>query len=268
MRYYLHLFKLRIITNLQYRADAIAGISTQIFFGLVYISVYLAFYKYGNSSNVSMNWDEMVTYLWLQQSFLLIIFAFLQDKEFLNIIKNGNISYEIIRPQNLFFKQLIKIVAKKYTGAFLRFIPVLILAFIFPAPYRMSLPASVPNFLIFFVSLFVSGILNSTLITIVHVLTIYTIDHRGLFAIYGTIADLFMGGIVPLPFLPKILIKISNYLPFRYIQDFPFRVYTNNIHVGEGINMLIASVIWTVVMIIVGNLITKHALKKAVVNGG
>lgn len=268
MRYYLHLFKLRIINNLQYRVDAIAGILTQIFFGFVYVLVYLAFYNYGNSTNASLSWNELVTYLWLQQSFLLIVFAFLQDKEFLNIIKNGNISYEIVRPQNLFFKQLIKIIAKKYTGAFLRCIPVLLMALLLPEPYKMSLPASFSNFLVFIIALLMSGILNSTLITIIHILTIYTIDHRGIFAIYGTTADLFMGGIIPLPLLPNFLIKISNFLPFKYIQDFPFRVYTNNINVSEGITMLLASIIWTITLLVIGNLITKHVLKKAVVNGG
>ena len=44
MKSYLNFFKLRIITNLQYRAAALAGISTQLFFGFVYIMVYLALY--------------------------------------------------------------------------------------------------------------------------------------------------------------------------------------------------------------------------------
>ena len=42
---YLKFFKLRFITNLQYRAAAIAGIATQIFFGFVFIFVYLSFYS-------------------------------------------------------------------------------------------------------------------------------------------------------------------------------------------------------------------------------
>ena len=47
---YLNYFKLRFITNLQYRASALAGLSTQFFFGFVYIMVYIAFYQSGGKS--------------------------------------------------------------------------------------------------------------------------------------------------------------------------------------------------------------------------
>ena len=49
MSYYLSYFKLRFITSLQYRAAALAGISTQFFFGFVFIMVYVAFYESGKT---------------------------------------------------------------------------------------------------------------------------------------------------------------------------------------------------------------------------
>ena len=52
MKKYLSIFKVKMMNNIQYRMAAIAGISTQLFFGLVFIMVYLAFYKSGNNSNL------------------------------------------------------------------------------------------------------------------------------------------------------------------------------------------------------------------------
>lgn len=268
MKYYINLFKIRVITSLQYRADAIAGIATQLFFGLVYIMVYLAFYQYGNNSSVGMNWSEMVTYLWLQQSFLAMTFVFTKDNEFLKIIKDGNICYEISKPQNFFIKRTIKMIAKKYTETFLRCFPMIIIAFLLPIPYKMSMPSSFGNFIIFIFGLLFSCILNSTLITIVHLLVMFTIDSRGLFAIYGTIADLFTGSLIPLPLLPQKIQNIAKYLPFKYIQDFPYRVYSNNISIHEGTFLLINSIIWIIILIIIGLLVNKLVLKKAVINGG
>jgi ABC-2 type transport system permease protein len=66
MKSYLNLFKLRIITNFQYRAAALAGISTQLFFGFVYIMVYLALYESNKGVNPPMNLNTIVNYLWLQ----------------------------------------------------------------------------------------------------------------------------------------------------------------------------------------------------------
>ena len=69
MRAYLSYFKLRFITHLQYRAAAWAGIATQVFFGFVYIMVYIAFYESGSSS-LPMELPQLITYIWLNQSLL------------------------------------------------------------------------------------------------------------------------------------------------------------------------------------------------------
>ena len=50
MKQYISFFKLKFSVGLQYRAAALAGIATQIFFGLVYIMVYTAFYRSGKTS--------------------------------------------------------------------------------------------------------------------------------------------------------------------------------------------------------------------------
>ena len=69
MRTYLNYFKLRIITNLQYRAAALAGIGTQLFFGLTYIMLYIALYESNTGVNPPMNLQSLITYLWMQQTF-------------------------------------------------------------------------------------------------------------------------------------------------------------------------------------------------------
>lgn len=268
MKSYLSYFKLRLITNLQYRAAALAGISTQIFFGLIFIMVYLAFYKSNPNSSLPMEWDHLVTYMWLQQAFYALIYPFERDQELLEMIKNGNLAYELIRPQNFFLKFYIKMMAKKIVGSMLRCIPVIIIAFIMPVPLKLSLPLSISHFILFLLSLFTSCFLVCGLIIIVHIFTMFTIDSRGILSIYSVISEVFSGGTIPIPFFPKFLQIISYVLPFRYICDFPFRIYSGNISINEGINLLIQSIIWIIVILIIGQIISKIALKKAVIQGG
>ena len=92
MKAYLTYFKLKFITGLQYRAAAYAGISTQFFFGFVFIMVYFAFYKSG-SGHLPMEMSALASYLWLNQSFFALITNFYKDNEIYNMIKTGNISY-------------------------------------------------------------------------------------------------------------------------------------------------------------------------------
>ena len=139
MKSYLNYFKLRVITNLQYRASALAGIMTQLFFGLVYIMMYLAFYESNDTSNV-MNWNQLVTYMWLQQAFFALTYPFMKDNDLLEMIKNGNLAYELVRPQNFYLKFFIKMIAERFVSTFLRFIPVLVIGLLLHYPYSLSLP--------------------------------------------------------------------------------------------------------------------------------
>ena len=70
MKAYITYLKLKFITGLQYRSAALAGISTQFFFGFVYIMVYVAFYESGSGS-VPMPLSSLITYVWLNQAFFL-----------------------------------------------------------------------------------------------------------------------------------------------------------------------------------------------------
>ena len=268
MRSYLNYFKLNLITNLQYRAAAIAGISTQIFFGIVYVMVYLALYESNKGVNAPMNMQNLITYLWLGQAFFAMTYPFLKDKELLGMIKNGNLAYELVRPQNFYFKFYIKMLAERIISCLLRFSPILVLAFILPKPYKMALPISINNFIVFLLGLILSVLLISSLNILVHIITMFTIGDLGVINMYLITSELFMGSLVPLPFLPKILIKIGNFLPFRFIGDFPYRVYSGDIPLSEGKILLLFSLIWLIVIIIAGLIVSKIALKKAVIQGG
>ena len=267
MKSYLSYFRIRFITNLQYRMDAIAGITTQIFFGLIFIMVYLAFYESGGE-NLPMNYSELVTYLWLSQAFFALIFPYERDNELLGMIKNGNLAYELIRPQDFYFKWYIKMISKKLVATLLRFGPVIILGIILPYPFHLSGPKSLESFIIFIISLILALLLVTSLSLCMHILTMFMLDEKGPITLYSVVADLFMGAVVPIPFFPGWLQKISSFLPFRYITDFPFRIYSGSIPISEGYNMLILSFIWIIITIFIGHIVSRVALRKAVIQGG
>ena len=94
------------------------------------------------------------------------------------------------------------------------------------------------------------------------------LESGGLISIYSMTAEVFMGLIIPIPFLPKFMINIGKFLPFRFMSDFPYRVYSGDISVIEGRGLLLGSIIWLIVSITLGYLVSKLALKKAVIQGG
>ena len=267
MKSYLSYFKLKFITGLQYRAAAFAGISTQIFFGIMYICVYVAFYE-SDSSNLPMPLNQLVSYLWLNQCFFTLVYMWYKDKDIISLIKTGNIAYELCRPQNLYLMWFSKMYGERLSKVLLRFLPVIIFALILPSPFNLDLTTTVPRFLLFAVSLILSSILVVALVLLYHIICLFTLDEKGIVNMFMVVSDILSGLTIPIPFFPSYLQNISNILPFRYVSDFPFRLYTGNITINEGLTGLIVQLVWIVILVIIGNLLMKKALKKAVVQGG
>lgn len=267
MRFYKSYFKLRFITNLQYRSAALAGVATQLFFGIIYIFVYLAFYE-SNSGNGPMQIDQLISYLWLNQTFFSLVYMFYKDKEIYNMIRNGNVAYELTRPKSLYFMWYLKIMAQRLSNVTLRSIPIIVLALLLPAPYNLGLPKSITSFIMFLIALVIGTLLMTSIITLYHVFTLKTLNETGIVNIFMAISDLLSGGVVPIPFFPVFLQKIANILPFRYVSDLAFRVYSGNVGTKEGLCGILIQLLWLFIIIIFGNYLTKKNLKRIVVQGG
>lgn len=267
MKAYITTFKLQFNNNIQYRSAALAGIATQFFFGFVFILVYIAFYS-SNSGTPPMTLEEVVGYLWLNQAFFSLVYLWDKDKDLLAMIRNGNISYELCRPQNLYFKLYFKFLGQKLANVLLRFAPIIVVALLLPKPYNLMIPSNITTLLLSFFSLIIGALLIVGISIIIHLITFYTIDEKGILSLVMVIAEILAGGLVPLPFFPRFLQIIANVLPFRYISDFPFRVYTGNIPLAEAFPNFLLQIMWLVITITIGYLITKNVTKKVIVQGG
>lgn len=64
---YFGIFKMEFKGELQYRAKALSGIATQIFWGLLQIYLYTAFMDSGSVDGFTLS--QMSTYIWLGQAF-------------------------------------------------------------------------------------------------------------------------------------------------------------------------------------------------------
>lgn len=267
MRAYLSYFKLKFISGLQYRQAAYAGIATQFFFGFVYIMIYVAFYQSGGKS-LPMELPQLITYVWLNQAFFALICQFYKDSELFTLIKTGNISYEFSRPKSIYFLWYFKILGQRLATVVLRFFPLFIVTFLLPEPYNFGMPISPLAFLIFIISMIIGTLLITALTVFYPIITLVTLNEKGITNILIVIADLFSGIGIPLVFFPKLLLKVSSVLPFQYISDLPFRIYVGNIPVSACIKPMIIQFIWLILLILIGQLLLRIIIKRVEVQGG
>lgn len=275
-------FKLRLIANLQYRSAALAGMSTQFFFGFIHIMLYVAFYNNtssitvpsipklslitGPSTNITLS--QMTTYFWLYQSFYYMFLIRETDNELLDQIKTGNIAYELCKPLNLYFLWFIKIVAKKTIGVFLRFWPILLVAFFLPDPFKLSLPDSKLALLLFIISLLLSLLIATIITLFIHILTFYTLKDKGSISLVTTISEFFSGGLVPIIFMPTPLQIIAYLLPFRYISDLPLRIYNGTLFLNTSLINIGLQIFWVISLGLISYYLMHKALKKVIIQGG
>lgn len=267
MKSYLSYFKLKFTIGLQYRASALAGISAQLFFGIIYVLVYIAFYE-SNPSSIPMPLNQLISYLWLNQAFFALVYLWYKDKDIINLIRTGNIAYELCRPQDVYFMWFSKIMGERLSAAMLRFLPVIIIALLLPSPYNLNLSITLFRFLMFLISFILSAILMTALILLYHIICIFTLDEKGVVNIFMVTSDILSGLVLPIPFFPLFFQNIANILPFRYICDFPFRFYVGNISMSEGFFGILIQMIWIILLVLLGRILMKKALKKAVIQGG
>ena len=177
-------------------------------------------------------------------------------------------AYEIIRPYNLYLWWYIKSISKRIANGMLRVLPVIIVALILPEPYRLALPSSISNFILFLISLVLGILVVSAINMLVYTIGFYSYNDAGIGSIINSIMEVLSGGLVPVILLPNIIQKLTYYLPFRLISDLPFRVYTNNIGIYEGMLGIGLQLGWIIILVYVGNMIVKKSLGKVFVQGG
>lgn len=263
---YLSYFKTRLGAGLQYKVAAIAGLLTQIFWGLLYCFIYQAFYS--NASIPDISFKDIITYVWLNQAFIALIYINVKDVDILTSIVDGTVAYELVRPYHLYNWWYIKLLAGKISSCLLRFGPIILLGFILPIPFNLSLPYSILSFVLFLISLVLGTLLLCGILMIIHSIAFYTINYKGIFSISCQLMALVSGFIIPVPLLPDIVKTITYYMPFRLIGDLPFRIYSGNIDISTAFQDITLQLIWIVIIIIIGFSLMSKALKKVFIQGG
>ena len=266
MRGYYRYFISSIIAGLQYKISALSGLTTQIFWGLLYVFIYKAFYSYTTIS--SINYKELMCYVWLGQAFIVLTFLNFGDKEIVLAIRNGGVSYELCRPYDLYWWWFIKLISKRYAKVILRCIPIIMFALLLPKPYNLSLPISFLAFILFIITLFLGSIVVTSINMIVNGIGFFTLDDKGVSSIVYNVGSLLSGFAIPLPLMPLYILNIVKYLPFRFIGDLSFRIYSGNIGIMIAINSVIVQLIWICILVVIGRIIFKNALRKVSIQGG
>lgn len=263
MKPYFAILDARFRGLLQYRASAIAGIGTQLFFGYVRVMIFMAFYA-SSAAAQPMTADQVVSYIWLSQAFLLLA-MFGVEPEIAAMIRSGGVAYELTRPVDLYSLWFSRCLAARLAPTLLRAVPQLILAYAF---LGLAAPTSLPAFGWFLAAIVSGAVLAAAISAALTISMLWTISGEGITRLAPAVIFLFSGIIIPLPLFPDWLQPIVQSLPFRGLIDVPFQMYLGLLTGRDALIALVQTWAWTAGFIMIGRLALNRGLKQLVAQGG
>lgn len=271
MRPYLAVLSARYRMLLQYRAAALAGFATQLFWGAIKVMILAAFFDAASGAH-PMSLPQVVAYIWLGQA-LLGLLPWNVDPELADKMLTGGVAYELLRPLDLYTFWFVRTMALRTATATLRLVPmVIVVGAIMPlvglGAWALPPPASSVSGVLFTVSLGVTVLLASAITMVLHIALIWTLSGRGFNSIMVGLVIILSGMAIPLPLFPDWLQGFLYWQPFRGLADVPFRIYSGNIAARAAGFEILLQLIWTALIVAFGYFVLERARARVVVQGG
>lgn len=267
MKKYFSFFRLRLVTGLQYRTAALAGMATQFFWGFMEIMVFHAFYE-ADPAAYPMTMEATAAYVWLQQALLAFFGAWMFEGEIFETISGGNLAYELCRPIRIYDMWFARSVANRLSKAILRCIPILAVAVFLPRGYGLGLPASPVAFFCFLLSLAAGLLVMVALNMLVYGACLFTISGDGARILFASLSEFLAGQVIPLPFFPEKVERILELNPWASMGNVPFRIYGGDLAGPEMFRAMCIQLMWLIVLVAAGKLLCAGGERRAVVQGG
>ena len=261
-RPYLTVFRLRALQETQYRAAALGGLVTQVFFGLVYIFLYTALYAGSDPQALR----DTITYVWIQQMFFRMMFS--NDGELTNLIMSGGVAYMLVRPIDQHRFWVCREVGGRLVGAGMRMLPMLLVQLLLPAELRISLPDGPVALLQFVLSVGLGVLCLCELTSIIDAINMKTLDRRGISAILNLTMLTFSGNVIPLTLFPDGLQTLVRYQPFAQALDASIRMYQHAAALPEWALNVGVQIAWIFILRAIGRAMWARQLNNMIVQGG
>jgi ABC-2 type transport system permease protein len=249
--------------HLTYRAAAIAGLVTNIFFGLVRAAVLVALY--GEREVVAgLDVQSVITYTGLTQAVIVYLSIF-GWYDLMNAVHQGEITADLLKPMRLFSFWLAQDLGRALVGLVLRgFTIMLVYALIFDITY----PAGVAQWGALVVALALSWLLSFAYRFLVNLAAFWSPDAKGIGRFAFVIVMFFSGFLMPLRFFPEWVQALAYLTPFPHMLNTVVEVYLGVVTGPALVQALLAQALWAFGLVALCQFVLTRATRRLVILGG
>ena len=266
MKQYWAIFRIRFIHSVQYRIVVFSHLFTGFLWGLMLVLGYAAFYR-ADPGAFPMTLPQTVAYMWLQQVFLILFLVVFADGEIEASIETGSIAYDLVRPTDLYGRWFARACAIRVAATLFR-LPILAVVFFLPAPFGLSLPASLLQLALFLPSVLLALGVTVSFTMLMYIAMFYFTSYSGIRVLLIAATAFFTGAVVPFPFFPAPVRAVLEALPFAAMQNMPLRIYSGSIAGADALRGIAFQACWLLALWFMGRFAMGRALRRVIVQGG
>ena len=266
VRVYIEFMKNTLQSNMAYKFNTFLSLFGHMISLFIQVSIWRALFKGAvqvstNTGFVTIN--EMITYV-IISTLMSVVISSDAIGRISSKISSGEVSIDLIRPINFMAYVFSEALGNMSFRFIFQILPLSILGI---SIWGMNYP-SFYNALFFSIAL-VNGIF-------IHFLLTYTIGLLGFWYLrmwhlrylVGAVIMLFSGSFIPLWFFPKVLLSISNVLPFRLIYFTPLSIFLDRVEYTESIKLILLQILWIMILFVAQRMVWHKGVKKLVIQGG
>lgn len=268
---YLAVFAGRFQLMLQYRAAALAGFATQLWFGVIRILIFAAFYA-GGAAHAPMSLANAITYTWLGQAFLAFL-PWSADPDVAEMVRTGAVAYERIRPVDTYAWWYARALAWSIArvaprAALMVAFAGVLLPLIGLGRWGLPPPSTLAAAGLFAVATVGMILLSAAITLLINVIIVATMTDRGANILAQSIVNLLSGLVLPFAFFPDAWRPWLRAQPMAGLIDLPFSIYFGGISGWGAAGAIAMQFGWTIALILIGRAWLARVMRRLVVQGG
>lgn len=263
LRFYFEVARTAFRRQLIYRWANLAGLCTNVFFGVVISSVFIALYR---SRPVAAGYDihDTLRYWWVVQAMIMVVLPF-SWWDLMLTIRTGEVAADLSKPCDFYWYWFSREAGRDVYYLLFRGLPTYLAGMLL---YGLGAPSVFRDWPFYAASLALGAALGIAYRFLYNVIAFWIVEARAAGTMANVVALFFTGSYMPLAFLPSWLHAIVDWLPFSGMMSVPAEVFLGKL-AGAGLLLALGrQVLWVVLLTLLARWVTALAARRVIVQGG
>lgn len=263
MRLFWELTKLSFQRHLTYRAAALAGLTTNFFFGLLRAAVLVALYG-ARQEVAGISLAGAITFTGLSQAVIGYLSLFSWN-EVMNSVYTGDVASDLLKPMSYFRFWMAQDLGRAVAGLLMRGITIM---GAYAVVFDITTPESGVQWLALPVVLALSWMVSFAWRFLVNLSAFWTPNAQGVGRFSFILSWFLSGFFMPLRYFPEWFVRLCYLTPFPHTVNTVVEVYLGTLTGPALIQALLGQIVWVVILVVVGQLVLRAGVRQLVIQGG